>query len=199
MAAPHSLSKLINELSKLPGIGEKSATRLAFYILKAPLSYAHNLSSALLEVKNKIQLCSRCFHFTQESLCEFCSNDQRSEQILCIVEEPADLLAIESSKTFDGKYHVLHGAISPLEGIGPEQLKIKELLLRIQKEQPVEIILATNISVEGETTALYLTKLLKPLGLKLTRIAHGIPLGGDLKYMDSATIGNAIQNRILMA
>lgn len=199
MAAPHSLSKLINELSKLPGIGEKSATRLAFYILKAPLSYAHNLSSALLEVKNKVQLCSRCFHFTQESLCEFCSNDQRSEQILCIVEEPADLLAIESSKTFGGKYHVLHGAISPLEGIGPEQLKIKELLLRIQKEQPVEIILATNISVEGETTALYLTKLLKPLGLKLTRIAHGIPLGGDLKYMDSATIGNAIQNRTLMA
>jgi recombination protein RecR len=199
MAAPRSLSKLINELSKLPGIGEKSATRLAFYILKAPLSYAQNLSSALLEMKNNIQLCSRCFHFTQESLCEFCRNDQRSGQILCIVEEPADLLAIESSKTFGGKYHVLHGAISPLEGIGPEQLKIKELLRRIQNEQPVEIILATNISVEGETTALYLTKLLKPLGLKLTRIAHGIPLGGDLKYMDSATIGNAIQNRTLMA
>jgi recombination protein RecR len=163
------------------------------------LSYAENLSSALLEVKNKIQFCSRCFHFTQEPLCEFCSNDRRSGQTLCIVEEPADLIAIEGSKTFVGKYHVLHGAISPLEGIGPEQLKIRELLLRIQNEKPVEIILATNISVEGETTALYLTKLLKPLGLKLTRIAHGIPLGGDLKYMDSATIGNAIQNRTTLA
>lgn len=195
MAAPQSLTRLINELSKLPGIGEKSATRLAFYILKAPLNYAQNLSAALLDIKAKVQLCSRCFHLTQEPLCEFCSNDRRNERILCIVEEPADLLAIENAKIFHGKYHVLHGTISPLEGIGPDQLRIKELLTRVELEQPHEIILATNISVEGETTALYLTKLLKPLGLKLTRIAHGIPLGGDLKYMDSATIGNAIQNR----
>lgn len=196
MNPSHPLEKLVIELSKLPGIGEKTALRLALYILKAPSSYSQNLSQAILDIKNKITLCSSCFNLTPINPCAICMNSQRDKTILCIVEEPGDLLAIEKTATFHGGYHILHGTLSPLEGICPEHLKIKELLMRLQKEPISEVILATNPSVEGETTALYLIKLLKPLSLKLTKIAQGIPKGGDLEYMDVGTIGNAIENRI---
>ena len=192
------LSKLVNELSKLPGIGEKTAARLAFYILKSPSTYSQSLTQAILEVKNKIKLCSSCFNLTETDPCNICSSEQRDETLICIVEEPADFIAIEKTRAFHGKYHILHGALSPLEGIGPEQLKIKDLLKKLQDSKIKEVILATNTSVEGETTALYLIKLLKPFPVKLTRIAHGIPMGGDLEYMDVVTIGNAIENRVMV-
>lgn len=193
------LAKLVNELSKLPGIGEKTATRLAFYILRAPGQYSQALSQAVLEIKNKIRLCSVCFNLTEADPCQLCQNEGRDKTLLCIVEEPQDLLAIEKSGMFRGRYHVLHGVLSPLEGIGPEQLKIKELLRRLQDSSIQEVILATNSSVEGEATALYLVKLLKPFALKLTRIAHGIPMGGDLEYLDVMTIGSAIENRVVVS
>lgn len=193
------LAKLVNELSKLPGIGEKTASRLAFYILRAPGQYSQALSQAILEVKNKIRLCSECFNLTEVSPCQLCQNEGRDKALLCVVEEPQDLLAIERSATFRGRYHILHGVLSPLEGIGPDQLKIKELLRRLHDSSIHEVILATNPSVEGETTALYLVKLLKPLSLKLTRIAHGIPMGGDLEYLDGMTIGSAIENRVVVS
>ncbi len=193
------LAKLVNELSKLPGIGEKTATRLAFYILRAPSQYAQTLSQAVSEIKNKIRLCSICFNLTEADPCGLCQNESRDKTLLCIVEEPQDLLAIEKSGMFRGRYHILHGALSPLEGIGPEQLKIKELLQRLGNSLIEEVILAMNPSVEGETTVLYLIKLLKPLSLKLTRIAHGIPMGGDLEYLDGMTIGSAIENRIVIS
>ncbi|HBQ21374.1 MAG: recombination protein RecR [Deltaproteobacteria bacterium GWA2_38_16] len=198
MSSSNPLLKLVNELSKLPGIGEKTATRLAFFILKSPSSYPQALAQAILEVKNKIKLCSLCFNLTEEDPCSLCDDSQRDKNMLCVVEDPTDLLAIEKTKIFRGKYHILHGTLSPLEGIGPEHLKIKELVSRIQKEKIEEVILATNTSVEGETTALYLIKLLKPFSIKLTRIAQGIPMGGDLEYMDSMTIGNALEHRILV-
>lgn len=195
MISFNPLEKLVVELSKLPGIGEKTATRLALYILKTPLTYAHSLSQSILDVKNKIQLCSQCYNLTPINPCAICTHAQRDKTLLCIVEEPGDLLAIERTRTFRGQYHILHGTLSPLEGILPEHLKIKELLMRLQKENISEIILAMNPSVEGEATVLYLIKLLKPLSIKLSRIAQGIPMGGDLEYMDIATIGNAIENR----
>lgn len=190
------LARLINELSKLPGIGEKSAARLAFHILKAPTGYAKNLSEAILEITHQIRLCERCFNLSKESTCYICKDSTRDGSSICVVEEPGDLLAIARTNMFRGKYHVLHGVISPLEGIGPDQLKIKDLLIRMQKEPIQEIILATNTSVEGEVTALYLIKLLKKHPIRLTRLAHGIPMGGDLEYIDTITIGNAIQNRV---
>ncbi len=193
------LAKLVNELSKLPGIGEKTATRLAFYILRAPGQYSQALSQAILEIKDKIRLCSICFNLTEKDPCSLCQNEGRDPSLLCVVEEPQDLLAIEKSGIFRGRYHILHGVLSPLEGIGPEQLKLKELLQRLRDSSIQEIILATNSSVEGETTALYLIKLLKPLSLKLTRIAHGIPMGGDLEYLDAMTIGSSIENRIVVS
>lgn len=193
------LAKLVNELSKLPGIGEKTATRLAFYILRAPSQYAQALSQAVLEIKNKVRLCSICFNLTEADPCGLCQNEGRDKTLLCVVEEPQDLLAIEKSGSFRGKYHILHGVLSPLEGIGPEQLKIKELLQRLRDSSIQEVILATNPSVEGEATVLYLVKLLKPLLLKLTRIAYGIPRGGDLEYLDGMTIGSAIENRVVVS
>ena len=198
MNSKDPLAKLVNELSKLPGIGEKTAARLAFHILKAPKNYAQTLSQAILEVTNEVRLCTLCFNLSKAEVCHICNDSLRDKNLLCVIEEPGDLLAIEKTKNFKGRYHVLHGVISPLEGIGPEQLKIKELLSRLQRESIQEIILATNTSVEGEATALYLTKFLKGLSLKLTRLAHGIPMGGDLEYMDSVTIGNAIEHRVLI-
>jgi len=192
------LAKLVNELSKLPGIGEKTAARLAFYILKAPKGYAQSLSTAVLEMTNQIGICTVCCNLSRDKQCHICNNSSRQDDTICVIEEPGDLLAIEKTKMYRGKYHVLHGVISPLEGIGPQQLKIKELLKRLQSDAIKEIILATNTSVEGETTALYLKNLLKELPIKLTRIAHGIPMGGDLEYIDSMTIGNAIQNRVAL-
>lgn len=196
MNSKDPLAKLVNELSKLPGIGEKTAARLAFHILKAPQGYAQSLSESILEITNQIRLCSSCCNLSKTGLCYICGDSRRNAEIICVVEEPGDLLAIEKTNTFQGKYHVLHGVISPLEGIGPEQLKIKELLHRMQKETIKEIILATNTSVEGETTSLYLIKLIKDYPIKLTKLAHGIPMGGDLEYIDTITIGNALQNRV---
>ena len=191
---PEPISNLIDLLSQLPGIGEKNATRLAIQILKNSTEYSRSLANALIEVKTKVNLCNNCFCLTADNLCKFCSNEERSNMI-CVVEDPIDLIAIEKSNEFKGKYHVLHGTISPIDGIGPEDLKINELIGRIEKENIDEIIIATNPSVEGEVTALYLSKLIKPLGIKVTRIAHGIPMGGDIEYIDELTLGKAIKDR----
>ena len=198
MESKNPLARLVNELSKLPGIGEKTAARLAFHILKAPAGYAQSLSEAISELSHQVRLCATCCNLSKSKDCHICGNTSRDQTIICVVEEPGDLLAIEKTNIFRGLYHVLHGVISPLAGIGPEQLKIKELLNRIRTESVKEIILATNTSVEGEATALYLGKLLKEFPIQLTRIAHGIPMGGDLEYIDAMTIGNAIQNRVAM-
>jgi recombination protein RecR len=194
------VAKLIYELSKLPGIGEKSATRLAFYILKQDRSYSESLAEALLAAKSKIGLCGTCFTFTDTDPCRICSATNRDQHTLCVVEKPSDVPPIENSGGFRGLYHVLHGVLSPLDGVGPEELKISELLKRIRisasDSAPVaEVILATNPSVEGEATAHYLSRLLKPLGIKITQLAYGIPMGGTLEYTDKQTIGKALTNR----
>ncbi len=192
------ISKLIFELSKLPGIGEKTATRLTYFILKQDAEYSKSLAQALLDAKSKIYFCSRCYTFTDQDPCRICANHERDASLLCIVERPADVFSIEQSGTYRGFYHVLHGALSPLDGIGPEELKIRELLERIRKNGELirEIILATNPSVEGEATSLYLIRLLKPLGLKLTQLAHGLPVGGFIEYTDRQTLGRAITHRV---
>jgi recombination protein RecR len=208
------VSKLIFELSKLPGIGEKTASRLAYHILKQDESYSRNLAEALLTAKQKIVLCSRCFTFTDSDLCRICANPERDHSLICIVERPSDVFSVEQTGVFKGIYHVLHGVLSPLDGIGPDELKIRELIDRIgrtehagqslQAEEPVsgpairEMIVATNPSVEGEATALYLARLVKPFGVKLTKLAHGIPVGGMLEYTDRQTIGKALENRTEM-
>jgi len=195
-----AVSKLIFELSKLPGIGEKTATRLSYFILKQDETYARALSEAILHAKQKIGLCSQCFTFSDSNPCRICSNPNRTSSMICVVERPAEVLVIEQTEAFKGVYHVLHGALSPLDGIGPEEIKIQELLTRIHNPNcPVrEIILATNPSVEGETTALYLTKLVKPFGIRLTKLAHGLPVGGLLEYTDKQTVGKALENRMEM-
>jgi recombination protein RecR len=187
--------RLIEEFSKLPGIGEKNATRLAFHILRASVEYSESLSRAITDIKSKVTLCPICYSFTSESPCEICKDEERDKTTVCVVEEPLDLIAIERSREFDGKYHVLHGVISPIEGIGPEDLKIKELLQRLKREDVKEVIIATNPSVEGEATALYLAKIIKPLGIRVSRIAHGIPVGGDIEYTDEVTLGKALRDR----
>jgi recombination protein RecR len=189
------IESLIEALTRLPGIGRKTASRLAFHILRSPLSEAQTLARAILDVKEKIRLCSICFNLTDEDPCPICRDDQRLKEILCIVEGPNDLMAIENTGVYRGRYHVLHGAIAPLEGIGPEHLKIKELMERLQKEKVKEVILATNPTVEGGATALYLTDLIKPLGIKLTRIAYGIPVGGEIEYSDGMTLTKALEGR----
>lgn len=189
----HSLTKLVGELKKLPGIGEKSACRLAFHLLRSnPNMIA--LSDALREVSAKVRLCSVCFAITEDDPCSICSGN-RDETIICVVEESQDLLAIERSGAFRGRYHVLHGVLSPLSGVTPSDLKIPELLLRLKSESVREILVATNFSVEGEATAIYLTGVLKGLGIKVTRLAHGIPIGRDLEYVDPATMQRALQGR----
>ncbi len=194
------VSRLIFELSKLPGIGEKTATRLAYFILKQDSNYAQALSQALMNAKQKTGLCESCFTFTDINPCRICANPQRDRALICVVERPSDVFSIENVGAFRGIYHVLHGALSPLDGIGPEDLKIRELLQRIQAAENStsirEIIFATNPSVEGEATALYLTKLLKPMDVKLTKLAHGIPVGGTIEYTDRQTIGKALENRV---
>jgi recombination protein RecR len=194
------VSKLIYELSKLPGIGEKTATRLSYHILKQDESYARALSEAIINAKQKIRLCSQCFTFTDSDPCRICSNAERDHGTICVVERPSDVFSIEQSGGFKGLYHVLHGALSPLDGIGPEELKIRELLVRVGQSttEVRELILATNPSVEGEATALYLARLLKPVGLRLTKLAHGLPVGGMLEYTDRQTIGKALENRMEM-
>ncbi|MBX5483845.1 MAG: recombination protein RecR [Myxococcaceae bacterium] len=192
---PEPLNRLIAQLARLPGIGEKTAQRLAFYILRAPPQYARDLSQALQEVVEKVRLCARCFSLTDQELCGFCLDARRDDRILCVVEGLADLMAVERTREFKGRYHVLHGVLSPLEGVGPDQLRIKELLARLEPGRVEEVIVATNPDVEGEATALYLTRLLKPMGLKVTRIAQGVPMGGDLEYADQATLARALSAR----
>lgn len=189
------IDHLIEALMRLPGIGKKTASRLAFHILRSSSSEAQELARAILDVKEKIRLCSTCFNLTDEDPCRICQDERRSQEILCVVEGPNDLIAIENTGIFNGRYHVLHGTISPLEGIGPDALKIKELLGRLQKEKISEVILATNPTVEGGATALYLTDLIKPLGKKVTRIAYGIPMGGEIEYSDGMTLSKAIEGR----
>jgi recombination protein RecR len=189
------IDHLIEALTRLPGIGKKTASRLAFHILRSSSSEAQELARAILDVKEKIRLCSTCFNLTDEDPCRICQDERRSTEILCVVEGPNDLIAIENTGTFNGRYHVLHGTISPLEGIGPDDLKIKELLGRLQKARISEVILATNPTVEGGTTALYLTDLIKPLGIKVTRIAYGIPMGSEIEYSDGMTLSKALEGR----
>ena len=189
------IDHLIEALTKLPEIGRKTASRLAFHILRSSQSEAQELARAILDVKEKIRLCSICFNLTDEDPCWICQDDRRTKEILCVVEGPNDLIAIENTGVFNGRYHVLHGTISPLEGVGPEDIRIKELMERLHRERVVEVILATNPTVEGGATALYLTDLIKPLGIKVTRIAYGIPMGGEIEYSDGMTLSKALEGR----
>ncbi len=192
---PDPIQRLVAELAKLPGIGEKTAQRLAFHILKAPREYARDLSRAIAEVVEKVRLCPICCALTEQEPCAQCRDTQRDSRLLCVVENVADQLAIERTREYKGRYHILHGVLSPLEGIGPDQLRIKELLARLGNGQVEEVIVATNPDIEGETTALYLTRLVKPLGIKVSRIAQGVPMGGDLEYADQVTLARALTGR----
>lgn len=189
------LARLIGELEKLPGIGPKSAQRLAFHILRVSQDEARTLAEAITAVKDQIGYCRQCFHFTEQELCAICRDPRRDPSLLCIVAEPRDLVAMEKTNEFKGLYHVLGGVISPMEGIGPEMLRIRELLHRVRDGTVKEAILATNPTIEGEATALYLSNLLKPLGIRVTRIAHGLPMGGDMDYADQATLIQALEWR----
>ena len=189
------IKRLIGELGKLPGIGEKTATRLATFILRASEEDARRLAQSILEVKQKIRFCSVCFNLAEGSLCEICVDHSRDKNLICVVEEPDSLIAIEESGSFRGTYHVLHGALSPLDGIGPGHLRLQELLKRIAENGAEEIIVATNPSVQGEATALLINKSVKPLGIRVTRIALGVPVGGDLKYMDRMTLSKSMEYR----
>jgi recombination protein RecR len=189
------ISRLIQELSRLPGIGEKTASRLALHILRSPRESAESLSRAILEVKEKIRLCSRCFNLTDQDLCRICQDAKRNQEVVCVVSGPEDLMALERSGGYRGLYHVLHGVLSPLEGIGPQDLRLEELLSRLRGGTIQEVILATNPSVEGEATAQYLSQVIKPLGMRVTRIARGVPMGGDLQYIDQVTLAKSLENR----
>jgi recombination protein RecR len=186
----------IEELSKLPGIGRKTAQRLALHILKSSNDSVSNLVKAIGELKTRLRFCSRCFNLSEEELCEICKSEKRDKNLICIVEEASDVIAIERTHEYNGLYHVLGGVLSPLSGIGPDSLKVKELLKRFENEDIKEVILALNPDTEGETTALYLARLIKPLGIKVSRIARGLPIGGDLEFADEATIGRAVLGRI---
>jgi recombination protein RecR len=189
------VQSLVDELGRLPGIGPKSAQRIAFYLLKAAPDDAKRLARAIVEAKERVSWCRRCFNFAEGELCVYCRDDRRDPTLLCVVEEPRDIVAVERTQEYRGRYHVLLGAISPIEGIGPDQLKVKELLTRVGDEGVQEVILATNPNIEGEATAMYLARLLKPLGLRVTRIASGLPVGGDLEYADEVTLGRALEGR----
>ena len=189
------MQTLIDELGRLPGIGPKSAQRVAFYLLKADAIDAKRLARAIEDAKDRVTWCRRCFNISEGELCAFCLDERRDTHVVCVVEEPRDIVAVERTGEYRGRYHVLQGAISPIEGVGPEQLRVKELLARIPVEEISEIILATNPNIEGEATAMYLARLLKPAGLKVTRIASGLPVGGDLEYADEVTLGRALEGR----
>jgi recombination protein RecR len=189
------VQRLIDELGRLPGIGPKSAQRIAYYLLKIAPEDARRLAGAIIEVKEKISWCRRCFNIAEGELCSYCLDTRRDDTVLCVVEEPRDIVAVERTQEFRGRYHVLQGTISPIEGIGPDQLRVKELLGRIPEEGVQEVILATNPNSDGEVTAMYLAKVIKPLGLKVTRIASGLPVGGDLEYADEVTLGRALEGR----
>ena len=189
------LSRLIEQFERLPGIGHKSAQRLAYYILGISKQEAQDFANAVLDAHEKIHYCKICCNLTDRELCPVCRNEARDKSIICVVEDPRDVMALERTHEFNATYHVLHGAISPLSGVGPDQLCIKELLARVNNQQVKEVIMATNPTVEGEATAMYLSRLLKPLGVKVTRLAYGIPVGGDLEYADEVTLSRAIEGR----
>ncbi len=192
-AAP--VQDLIDELGRLPGVGPKSAQRIAFHLLKLPSTDALRLATAIAVVKERVSFCQTCFNISEGSACGICSDSRRESGVICVVEEPRDIVAVEKTGEFRGRYHVLQGAISPIEGIGPDQLKVKELLARLEPEEITEVILCTNPNIEGEATAMYISRLLKPLGLNVTRIASGLPVGGDLEYADELTLGRALEGR----
>jgi len=189
------VARLIDEFSRLPGIGPKSASRLTFYLLRAPREQAEALADALRNLKAQIVYCSQCFNIAETSPCPICISPERDRGIICVVEEPLDVLAIERTGAHHGLYHVLHGAISPVEGIGPSDLRIDELIARLRAERVTEVILATNPNLEGEATAMYLERLIKPLGIRITRLARGLPMGGDLEYADEVTLTRALEGR----
>lgn len=189
------LAKLVEHFRRLPGIGQKSAARLAYHILTLDRQQAESFAQAIVEAREKIGYCSQCFALTDTDPCYICRSENRDHSLICVVEEPQDVAAMERTREFKGLYHVLHGALSPLDGVGPDQIRIKELLARLRSDEVKEIILATNPDVEGEATAMYLSKLLKPLGLCVTRIGHGLPMGGDLEFADEVTLSKALENR----
>jgi recombination protein RecR len=195
MTKASPIDTLIDSFSKLPGIGRKTASRLAFHILRTSREEAGALAGAIMDVKDKIRLCSECFNLTEENPCIICRDPERTDEAICVVEEPNDLLAIETTGTFKGKYHILHGSLRPLEGIGPDQLKIGELLARLEQRRVTEVIVATNPTREGGATAIYLTQLIKPLGIKVTRIASGVPVGSEIEYADAVTLSMAMEGR----
>lgn len=186
---------LIDELGRLPGVGPKSAQRIAFHLLKLPSVDALRLANAIAVVKERVSFCQTCFNISEGAACGICTDTRRESGVICVVEEPRDIVAVEKTGEFRGRYHVLQGAISPIEGIGPDQLKVKELLARLEPEEITEVILCTNPNIEGEATAMYISRLLKPLGLTVTRIASGLPVGGDLEYADELTLGRALEGR----
>ena len=192
---PLAVQNLIDELGRLPGVGPKSAQRIAFHLLKLPEVDALRLSSVIAIAKERVTFCGRCFNIAEGAECELCNDDRRDPTIVCVVEEPKDIVAVEKTQEYHGRYHVLQGAISPIEGIGPEQLRIRELLQRLDTEGVQEVILCTNPNLEGEATAMYLSRLLKDLDVKVTRIASGLPVGGDLEYADELTLGRALEGR----
>jgi recombination protein RecR len=186
---------LIDELGRLPGIGPKSAQRIAFHLLKLPREDALRLANVIVEVKDKVAFCARCFNVAQGELCDICLDARRDETLLCVVEDARDIVAIEKTQDYRGQYHVLQGAINPIEGVGPDQLRIRELLRRLGEENIAEVILCTNPNLEGDATAMYLSRQLRPLGIKVTRLASGLPVGGDLEYADELTLGRALEGR----
>ena len=190
-----TINKLINEFEKLPGIGHKSAVRLAFYILESPMDVAQNMANTLVNAKNKIKFCSVCYNITENDPCDICSNKKRDGSVICVVENVKDVVAMEKTHEYKGLYHVLHGSISPMNNITAGDIKIKELLERLKDDEIKEVILATNPTIEGEATAMYISRLIKPLGISVTRIAHGIPVGGDLEYTDEITLIKALEGR----
>jgi len=190
-----ALQKLIDELGKLPGVGPKSAQRIAFHLIKIPDHDALSLADAIQQAKQKVRFCETCFNMSDEEICEICSDSQRDSSLVCVVEEPRDIVALERTREYKGLYHVLQGAINPIDGIGPEQLKIRELLERLKGNTVIEVILCTNPNIEGEATAMYLAKLIEPLGIQVSRIASGLPVGGDLEYADELTLGRALEGR----
>ena len=192
---PKPLAKLINELSKLPGVGGKTAQRLAFHILSMTDAEAGNLAHAIEEAKAQMKYCSVCGNLTDTDPCAICSDKSRRQDVICVVESPRDVMAMERIREFDGLYHVLHGAISPMDGVGPEDINLKSLIVRLQNSDVKELILATNPNIEGEATAMYIARLIKPAGIKVTRIAHGIPVGGDLEYADEVTLLKSLEGR----
>jgi recombination protein RecR len=191
-----ALEKLVHELSRLPGIGPKTAQRLAYYILKTPSEYSLRLSESLAQVREDVHTCPKCYNYTDVEICRYCSDVHRNNEILCVVEEPSDIMRIESSGAFRGRYHVLHGTISPLDGVGPQDLKIQELLQKIKAGGISEMILALDADLEGDTTVLYIAKQLAETNIKISRIAHGVPIGSDIDYIDDRTMNRALENRI---